>query len=875
MKNFRFLFAALFAAAPLFEGAAATIDDVHAAAIRFYGYQRAGTKTGNPNNPFYTTTPYPHANDAYSGAALDGGWYDAGDFVKFGLPFGYAAYCLLKGYDAFPEGYDDKYKPDYTAGANTIPDVLDEVKVATDYLCKAVISSSVIVRDVGDGNADHQGLSESGYSNSSRIPNRTVYLCDGSDVPGLYAAALALMSILYKKYDSTYAAACLDKAKIAYAFGKSKAKVCGAQTMSSESRAFYVSTTWQDKMACGGVELFRATGDSTYLKEARNYISAVGQHYSNLGYAHTGDLAGYTLYRLGGTTYGATWKQDVNYGAQRIIPSSAGSGAALVKGAFINQTWGAASCAAAFGFSTALLFRCTGDNSLRDIAVQQLNWATGTSPYTTSYMTRISGGSAAGVQNPHHRNDVTLGVQLGKRLVGALVSGPSTTASPFDPLKAGTYSWSFSDVSSNYENTEGALDYNAGLVGLIAFKRWYDKSLCDRIDSGVTTVPLDRIDFTSTTTVTIKATLEKQLAWTLGLKGRLSGATRQFTGTGTKISVTWDGTAPTGTPAFLSGENVDITLTIANMCEYSSEKSHSMLLIVALPEGPIPGSAVKIDDFEDNNTTNALLGPWEGFCDKSDGVSGSASAKPALTLATGKAGAGKGLQFRLTASAGAANPYAGVKTWFNAAKSAVSIGMNAKSVIFDINPTSAAKEYRVELEQPDITDGAYFGATLQTGTVDRWTRMVVPLSSFAQPSWKSAARAFTKGNVAALRFVMYGAGNSAGIVIDNVYIDSMQIGPSSIVQPVNMELPGVRSYFEYRAGTIRYEFPFNVRQGEKWETAVFSATGRQVLRRAIDPLTQGLIISVHAPLPAGCYALTHFRNGEAYRAPVTFVVTGR
>jgi endoglucanase len=875
MKKFRLLLAALFIAAPLFEAAAATIDSLHAAAIRFYGFQRAGTKTGNPYNPFYTQTPYPHANDAYSGTTLDGGWYDAGDFVKFGLPLGYATYCLLKGYDAFPEAYDDKTKPDYSAGANTIPDILDEVKVATDYLCKAIVNASTIIRDVGNANDDHQTLTESGYTNSSRISNRTTYLCDGSDVPGYYAAALALMSILYKKHDATYAAACLDKAKIAYAFGKSKAKVCGAQVMNSESRPFYVSETWQDKMACGGVELFRATGDSTYLKEARNYISAVGQHYSNLGYPHAGDLAGFTFYRLGESAYAATWKQDVNYGSQRIVPSSAGGGAALVKGAFINQTWGAASCAAAFGFSTALLFRCTGDNSMRDIALQQLYWATGTSPYSSSYMTRISGGSAAGVQNPHHRNDVTLGVQTGKRLVGALVSGPSTAASPFDPLKAGTYSWSFSDNSGNYENTEGALDYNAGLVGLIAFKRWYDKSLCDRIDTGVTTVPLDRVDFTTTQNVTIKATLEKSLAWTLDLKGRNSAAAKQYSGTGTKISVTWDGTAPAGTPAFISGENVDITLTIANMCDYCTEKSRTMILIVALPEGPIPGSAVKIDDFEDNNTTNALQGPWDGFSDKTDSMASGVSAKPALTLTTGKGGTGKGLQFRLTALAGAANPYAGVKTWFNAAKNAVSLGPNARSVIFDLSPTSASKEYRVELEQPDITDGAFYGATLQTGTIDRWTRMVVPLSSFAQPTWKTAARAFNKGNVTALRFVMYGAGNSSGIIIDNVYIDSMQIGPSGIVQPVRMELPGIRSFFEYRAGTIRYEFPFNVKQGERWETAVFSATGRQVLRRAVDPLTEGLIISVHAPLPAGCYALAHFRNGVAQRAPVRFVSTGR
>ncbi|MBN2037689.1 MAG: glycoside hydrolase family 9 protein [Chitinispirillaceae bacterium] len=874
MKRFVLAAGLLCISAMCLEVAAVTLDSLHAASIRFYGFQRAGTKSGNPHNPFYSNTPYPHANDAHSGTALDGGWYDAGDFVKFGLPLGYATYCLLKGYDAFPEGYDDKTKPDYSPGGNTIPDILDEAKVATDWLCKAIISSSTIVRDVGDANADHMQLNESGYQNSSRIPNRTSYLCDGADVPGYYAAALALMSILYKQFDAAYATTCLNKAKIAYAFGKSKGKVCGAQIMSSENRPFYVSETWKDKMACGGVELFRATGDSAYLREARTYISDVGQHYSNLGYPHAGDLAGFTFYRLGETSYASTWKLDVNYGAQRIVPVSASGGATLVRGAFVNQTWGVASCAAAFGFSTALLFRCVGDNSMRDIAFQQLNWATGTSPFSNSYMTRVSGGSSAGVQNPHHRNDVTLGVQTGRRIVGSLVSGPSTNANPFDPLKAADYSWNFSDNSSNYVYTEPALDYNAGLVGLIAFKRWYDKSLCERIDSSLATVPLGRIDFTTTQNVTIKATLEKSLSWTIDLKGRLSGAARQFTGSGTRVSATWNGTAATGT--FQSGENVDITLSIANMCDYCAEKSRSVIFIDAMPEGPIPASAVKVDDFEDNNTTNALQGIWEGFSDRSDSLQGGMSAKPTLLLVTGKGDAGKGLQFRLTATTGVPNPYAGVKTYFNAQRSAVSIGSTAKSIIFDINPTATGKEYRVELEQPDITDRAYYGATLQTGMYDRWVRMVVPLSSFAQPDWKTVSRPLNKGNITSIRFVMYGAGNSSGFIVDNVYVDSMRIGTPGVIRAVPLAMIHGRSFLEYKAGTIRYEFPFTYAVGDRWETALYSATGRQILRRTVDPLSDGLVITLSCmTLPPGCYVLAHFRNGVAQKRPIRFVAAAQ
>jgi hypothetical protein len=154
--------------------------------------------------------------------------------------------------------------------------------------------------------------------------------------------------------------------------------------------------------------------------------------------------------------------------------------------------------------------------------------------------------------------------------------------------------------------------------------------------------------------------------------------------------------------------------------------------------------------------------------------------------------------------------------------------------------------------------------------------MVVPLTSFVQPAWKTAARTLNKGNVKSIRFVMYGAGNSSGFTIDNVYVDNMQLGPAGLVQPLRVELPGIRSYsLDYRAGALRYEFPFNVKQGEKWEAVVYSPAGRQVMRRAVDPLADGTMLTVPAVLPAGSYVLTHVKNGVAQKAPIKFVSAGR
>ena len=114
--------------------------------IKFYCYQRLVS----PVVRQATVTCYAnawHGGDNYNGNKLDGGWYDAGDYIKFGMPLGYTVYCLLKGYDVFPSAY---------SVSNGIPNILTEVKFATDYLTKAVINDNTIVLDVGQAADEHE-----------------------------------------------------------------------------------------------------------------------------------------------------------------------------------------------------------------------------------------------------------------------------------------------------------------------------------------------------------------------------------------------------------------------------------------------------------------------------------------------------------------------------------------------------------------------------------------------------------------------------------------------------------------------------------------------------------------------------------------------
>jgi hypothetical protein len=81
-----------------------------------------------------------------SGRDVTGGWYDAGDNVKFNLPMAWTSAVLAWSVYEFPDGYKNA-KQYETALAN--------IKWVTDYFIKAVGDGNEIVGQVGNGGQDH------------------------------------------------------------------------------------------------------------------------------------------------------------------------------------------------------------------------------------------------------------------------------------------------------------------------------------------------------------------------------------------------------------------------------------------------------------------------------------------------------------------------------------------------------------------------------------------------------------------------------------------------------------------------------------------------------------------------------------------------
>ena len=288
------------------------------------------------------------------------------------------------------------------------------------------------------------------------LPN--VYL-SGADIPAEYAACLALMSTVYRKFDATYADQCLAKAKTAFNFARKKVEAggdnnlyCNAQQKAGAYLYYYptvdnvLNRTVDDKLVAAGVELYRATndGDPIYKTWAKKSIPDV---YNCMGYAYIGPLSSFEVWRQG---LGGASSLNSNLGFINKTIKTTG----VFNGIYQNSGWGTARDAGTAAFEYALAYITTPSQDARDLYLEKIkahvDWVAGyTGSPARSYVIGFNGSPAT---NIHYRTTAS-----GPK--GGVVSGPDINGN-----------WSNDGTP---EHCEVALDYNAGIVGAVAFLKAY------------------------------------------------------------------------------------------------------------------------------------------------------------------------------------------------------------------------------------------------------------------------------------------------------------------------------------------------------------------------------------------------------------------
>nr|AGP76407.1 endo-beta-1,4-glucanase 2 [Globitermes sulphureus] len=414
--------------------------------LLFYAAQRSGRL---PADEKVTWRKDSALNDqGGQGQDLTGGYFDAGDFVKFGFPMAATTTVLAWGLMDFEAGY---------SRAGALDDGRKAVKWATDYFSKAHTAQSEFYGQVGQGDGDHAYW---GRPEDMTMP-RPAYKIDmsrpGSDLAGETAAALAAASIVFKNVDVTYSNNLLTHARQLFDFANNyRGKYSDSITV---ARNFYASADYQDELVWAAAWLYRATNDSSYLSNAESLYNEFGLQ--NWGGSLNWDSKASGVQVLLAKLTNKQWYKDT---IQSYVNYLITNQQKTPKGLLYIDMWGSLRHAA----NAAYIMLEAADlglsaTSYRQFAQTQIDYALGDGGRSF-----VCGFGSNPPIRPHHRssscppapatcdwNTFNISHPNHNVLSGALVGGPDQNDN-------------YVDDRSDYVHNEVATDYNAGFQSALA-----------------------------------------------------------------------------------------------------------------------------------------------------------------------------------------------------------------------------------------------------------------------------------------------------------------------------------------------------------------------------------------------------------------------
>lgn len=392
-----------------------------------------------------------HTEDAkttYNGKTVDvsGGYHDAGDHAKFGLPQAYSATVLGLAHMEFAEAFAD------TATEAHYKRIMDRF---VDYFERCTVLGSdgsvqAFCYQVGDGNVDH-GYWGAPEKQSSRSGQAT-FTSDSdtcTDIVSETAAALAAYYINYKDKKA------LSYAEKLFTYADAKAK----KNSSGPASGFYNSDSWEDDYALAAALLYKATGKSAYATKYNDVYG--GRTNPNWALCWNNVAQAALLYSPNSS------KKSVFVENQSgLIASKTQSGD---NNFCLIDSWGSARYNTAHQMTGLLYDTIYGKTDYSSWANGQMKYILGNNAGSKCF---VVGYNKYSSKYPHHRassgyqGSVTGNAYTKQAhvLVGALVGGPASSST------------SYVDSSEDYNQNEVALDYNASLVGAAAGLYLYVKN---------------------------------------------------------------------------------------------------------------------------------------------------------------------------------------------------------------------------------------------------------------------------------------------------------------------------------------------------------------------------------------------------------------
>ncbi|KAI7756371.1 hypothetical protein M8C21_026137, partial [Ambrosia artemisiifolia] len=371
-------------------------DALHKCILFFEG-QRSGRL---PPDQRVTWRGHSALHDGASvGVDLRGGYYDAGDNIKFGFPMAFTTTMLAWSVIDFGR----------LMGAE-LGNAIKAVKWGTDYLLKATAIDGVVYVQVGDPISDHNCWERPEDMDTLRTAYKIDRNHPGSDVAGETAAALAAASIVFRSRDPVYSRILLNRAVKVFRFADTY-RGAYSDYLSSAVCPFYCDNNGYQEVLMG-----RSPNLKSFKNNADAFICSIlpGTAHLQVQYSPGG-----LIFKTGGSNM-----QHVTSLSFLLLAYSN----------YLSHANHAVPCGDKIA-SPALL---------KSLARRQVNYILGDNPMRMSYMV---GYGPRYPQRIHHRGSSLpsvrihpshIGCKAGSRyffspdpnpnvLVGAVVGGPNTT----------------------------------------------------------------------------------------------------------------------------------------------------------------------------------------------------------------------------------------------------------------------------------------------------------------------------------------------------------------------------------------------------------------------------------------------------------------
>jgi hypothetical protein len=401
---------------------------------------------------------------------VHGGFHDAGDHVKFGLPQAYAASTLGWGMYEFKDAFVKITEYDH---------FMDILKWFSDYFLRCTFrdkNNNIIAfcYQVGEGSVDHTYWGPPELQSPKKFPRPAYFATKdkpASDQTAEAAAALALMYLNGKSGDSAYAGRCLRTAEDLYVFSKANRGL-------GYSGGFYNSSADEDDLSWAAVWLSVATGRQSYIDDIvsvdlsgkytgwmSKIIASKANGWQNI-WVHSWDVVwGGVFLKLATLTsdslydYFARWNIEYWSGVKHVDPTDNNYLTRTPGGFSFLTSWGSARYNTAAQLCALVYRKYNGRTDFSDWALGQMDYILGNNPLGRSYEV---GYGQVYAQHPHHRaahgsltNSMNDPPDDRHILWGALVGGPDATDQ-------------HDDATSDFVDNEVAVDYSAGFVGALA-----------------------------------------------------------------------------------------------------------------------------------------------------------------------------------------------------------------------------------------------------------------------------------------------------------------------------------------------------------------------------------------------------------------------